>query len=283
MTPLYRLSTNQAPASLGVLSVHLDGNRCKVDCDFCYLGTREGEKAPPPDLSVLRQLLNDLDYQELAVAINDPAESAWPAFAVLCEVAQARGCALAVTTTLTVAAAYPEKLAAAARLNLSVDGYKGASLARIREATAAVQVAGKPEVVLIASLDTPAFAARLIAQGMLAQLLELATVDRVALNALKPPPRWCNREFWLQALKQLQPLLQVHLDKRLFLDCYVAARLLNLGGCPGRADLTPSADGFAFRSCVYQAAADFTVTDAATLKRRLQGWQPPTQCPFVIT
>ena len=54
--------------------------------------------------------------------------------------------------------------------------------------------------------------------------------------------------------------------RRLFLDCYVAARILGLGGCPARADLSPAAPAAAaFRSCVYQPAPDFVAADALTL------------------
>ena len=128
--------------------------------------------------------------------------------------------------------------------------------------------------------------------------LALPSVDRVALNALKPPPPFCDRRFWLQALQRLGPLLREHLDRRLFLDCYVAARILGLGGCPARPDLSPASTteytqigrkpaaspGAAaeFRSCVYQPAADFVIDRSDELSARLQSFTPPAVCPFPI-
>jgi hypothetical protein len=146
---------------------------------------------------------------------------------------------------------------------------------------------------LIVSLTTPEFAARLT-DGLLAELVDAPDVDKVALNALKPPPPWCDRAFWLQALARLRPLLERALDRRLFLDCYVAARILRLGGCPARADLSPApapapalassptGSGVAFRACVYQPAPDFVAADTDALAARLRGFTPPPVCPFPI-
>jgi hypothetical protein len=134
----------------------------------------------------------------------------------------------------------------------------------------------------VVTLDTPAFAARLVDGGLLAALVALPSVDKVALNALKPPPPWCDRAFWMRALARLEPLLARALDTRLFLDCYVAARLLQLGGCPARPDLSPAPGGVAFRACVYQPAPDFVVADVPSLAARLDGFSAPATCPFSI-
>jgi len=104
-------------------------------------------------------------------------------------------------------------------------------------------------------------------------------VDRVALNALKPPPPWCDRAFWLRTCARIAPLLAEHLDRRLFLDCYVAARILQLGGCPARPDVSP---GREFRSCVYQAAPDFRFATVGELAERLANFTAPAVCPFPI-
>ena len=192
---------------------------------------------------------------------------------------------MAVTTTPQLAGRAPELFAGVARANLSIDSHKGVVEPARVEALAAALRAAHPalEVVLLATLDTPAFAARLVDGGLLGELVALPSVDKVALNALKPPPAWCDRAFWMRALGRLEPLLARALDTRLFLDCYVAARLVGLGGCPARADLSPAAGGLAFRGCVYQPAPDFVAADAPSLAARLDGFTPPAACPFAIT
>ena len=51
----------------------------------------------------------------------------------------------------------------------------------------------------------------------------------------------------------------------------------------GRAGKASAAGGaVAFRSCVYQPAADFVVRDGGELKNRLRDFIPPAQCPFPI-
>src|SRR5437868_5658497 len=85
-----------------------------------------------------------------------------------------------------------------------------------------------PDVALLVSLVSPEFATRLIDDGLLGALVDLPAVDRVALNGLKPPPRWCRRSFWMAAASRLRPLLARALDHKLFLDCYVAARIFGL-------------------------------------------------------
>jgi hypothetical protein len=292
MTLLHELST-RAPdgkqASLGVLSVHLSGERCRVGCEFCYLGAREDAGAAPPDVGLLEAALERLRYDEVAIAVSEPADDARAPVVRLGAVAARRGLPLTITTTMSIAAAAPELLDGAARANLSVDPRKGPVDARRVSALARALKArrgGRPlDVVLIVSLTTPEFAARLT-DGLLAELVDAPDVDKVALNALKPPPPWCDRAFWLHALARLRPLLERALDRRLFLDCYVAARILRLGGCPARADLSPapspSGSGVAFRACVYQPAADFVAADADALAARLRGFTPPPVCPFPI-
>jgi hypothetical protein len=271
-------------ASLGVLSVHLEGERCRVGCEYCYLGARVDGAAPPPDLGRLAELLDRLTYDELAVAVSEPALAALPALAVLREASARRGRPLAVTTTMNVAAAHPELLDGVQRVNLSVDPRKGPVRPEAIGALAKGLHARSPiDIVLIVSLVTPQFATRLIDDGLLAALVDLPDVDKVALNGLKPPPPWCDRAFWLRALDRLRPLLARALDQRLFLDCYVAARILGIGGCPARADLSPATGGWAFRSCVYQPALELISDDAKALAEHLRDFVPPAVCPFPIT
>jgi hypothetical protein len=270
-----------ASTPLGVLSVHLEGDRCRVGCDFCYLGARSDTGPARADLDVLETMVERLDFAELAVAVsNGRADLA--AASRLGAVAKRRGRPLAVTTTLAEAAAVPELLDHAARANLSVDPHKGAiSPARIDALAAALKSRNAAlDVVLVVSLTDERFAERLIAGGLLAELVDLPAVDKVALNALKPPPPWCDRAFFMRALAALRPLLARALDKRLFLDCWVAARLLHLGGCPARPDLSPATGGVAFRACVYQPSPDLVVRDADALTAHLRGFTAPEVCPF---
>src|SRR5262245_65848324 len=111
--------------ALGVLSVHLEGDRCRVGCEFCYLGAREDSGPSRPELSLLAEMVERLTFDELAVAVNTAREDL-PAVTRLAEVAARRGRPLAVTTTLTEAAACPALFEHAARANLSVDPRKGA-------------------------------------------------------------------------------------------------------------------------------------------------------------
>jgi hypothetical protein len=255
-----------------------------VGCAFCYLGARQ-DGPGRLDPAIVTDLLARLRYDEVAVALSEPLEPARPLLAAIRAAARAP---LAVTTTPAIARREPELLTGVARVNLSVDPAKGPAAvdpARLGELAAALE-AQHPglEVVLIVSLATPEFAARLIDDGLLADLVDLAAVDKVALNGLKPPPPWCDRAFWMRSLARLGPLLARQLDRRLFLDCYVAARLLGTGGCPGRADLAPAAGGVAFRSCVYQATPDFVAAPGALepLVERAERFVAPAQCPFTI-
>lgn len=265
--------------SLGTLSIHLDGVPCPIGCDFCYLGARADAGRARFPRALVADALARLRYDEVAVALSDPGEGP-----LLTAIVAAARAPVAVTTTPQIAKRHPELFAGAARLNLSIDSYKGvtdpARVGALAEALKSVHP--RLDLVLLATLDTPEFATRLVDEELLAALVDLPAVDKVALNALKPPPPWCDRAFWMRALSRLGPLLARALDSRLFLDCYVAARLLALGGCPARADLTPASGGLAFRGCVYQPAADFVAADALTLAARLDRFVAPAACPFEI-
>lgn len=273
--------------TLGTLSIHLDGSPCKVGCAWCYLGAREAgteKRREKFRLPVLAEALGRLQYQEVAVALSEPLAEAGAELRQI--VAAARGL-VTVTTTPQLArrARGTGLLAGVGRLNLSIDSWKGVVEPAAVERLAGELKAAWPalEVVLIATLDSPEFAARLIDGGLLEALVGVAAVDKVALNALKPPPAWCDRKWWMGALGRLEGLLERELEKRLFLDCYVAARLVGLGGCPGRADLSPAAGGgVAFRGCVYQKSAEAVVAGAAELAAVVETWSPPAACPFEI-
>ncbi len=274
--------------TLGTLSIHLEGSPCRVGCDWCYLGARveasdvsSGGRPDHLHLPVVAEALGRLHYDEVAVAVSEPLEEALPRLQAIVAAARAP---VAVTTTPQLARRAPRQLLeGVARLNLSIDSHKGVvEPARVQALTSALKAAHPAlEIVLIATLDTPAFAARLIDDGLLAALVALPSVDKVALNALKPPPPWCDRRWWMGALGRLEPLLAEHLETRLFLDCYVAARLVGLGGCPGRADLSPAANGLAFRACVYQPAPEL-VGGVDALAAAARDYQPPATCPFDI-
>ncbi len=282
--------------SLGVLSVHLEGAPCAVGCPFCYLAAREPEAAPRR-LPVLRETASNpvleleraierLPCEELAIAVSEPV----PRSDVrrLVDAARRRGLPIAITTTREIADADPQLLEGVARLNLSVDPWKlaGADMAQLVAEVARVSAnlkAAHPsiEVIAIATLSTPRFAQALVEDGVLAALVDEPSLDGVALNALKPPPPFCDRAFWLSTLGRLRPLLDRALDRRLFLDCYVAARLLGIGGCPGRPDLSPANGGrIAFRSCVYAPSADVVVDRTDELAPHVAGFVAPAVCPF---
>lgn len=286
---------------LGVLSVHFEAGRCRVRCPFCYLGQRSGADDDAQigagfDAAIAEEAIAALDYRELAVTLSEPIEGSLGALARLVRAANSRGRLVAVTTTLAVIRKLPaEALTGVGRLNLSVDPWKGqvhrpvgrVEAADVAVALAEVRAKWQAERVLIVTLSNQRFAEALW-NGLLAELLDLEDVDRVALNALKPPPPWCDRAFWMAALARIGPLLRMHLDRRLFLDCYVAARILGLGDCPARPDLSPvaatagSASGLSFRSCVYQPAPDFIAETSAELADRLRDFRVPASCPFPI-
>lgn len=298
--------------SLGVLSVHFEGGRCRVACPFCYLGERAGvsDHTLLDSEGIVREALHRLPYRELAIALSEPIAPVLPLLERLVLTASERGKLVAITTTLAVAQELPVAvLRGVGRLNLSIDPWKATGDGRVsgRAATGQQVTAAevqavlrripehpdrqRPERVLIVTLSTQRFAEQ-VRDGLLADLLALPEVDRVALNALKPPPPWCDRAFWMRTLSSLRPLLREHLDRRLFLDCYVAARLLGLGGCPARPDLSPAPvsdrapapppGAIAFRGCVYQREPDFVTVSADDLVARLRGFTPPERCPFPI-
>lgn len=279
---------------LGVLSVHFDGGRCHVRCPFCYLGEREGTAQSGVPVALLSETLALLPYQELAIALSEPIGPALDPLGRLTAVAQQRGKLVTVTTTVAAALALPaEAWQGIGRLNLSVDPQKGQWQAPVGQvvpsdlAGALRQLPSALEKVLIVTLSSEDFAEQLFS-GLLAQLVALPEVHRVALSGLKPPPPWCDSKFWLRSLSRIGGLLREQLDKRLFLDCYVAARILHLGGCPARPDLSPtskeeSVNGrLAFRSCVYQPRADWVVESASALAKQLSDFVPPARCPFPI-
>lgn len=297
----------------GVLSIHFEEGRCRVRCPFCYLGQRRPAKDASDDQASdgtetlegfagrAAAALQVLPYREVAITLSEPIEPVLPA---LLRIAAARreGVPLAITTTIAAATELVERAAALGaaqelwgqidRLSLSVDPFKaptdaavlGAFAGRIKAACAA-QRSGAPfiDLALIVTVSQPGFAEALFAGGLLAALVDLPAVDRVAVNAVKPPPPFCDRAFWLRALQHIGPLLRRELDRRLFLDCYVAARLLQLGGCPGRPDLSPQDGGLAYRACVYQPVADLVAApDDPALREALVSYIAPAACPFPI-
>ncbi len=283
--------------SIGVLSVHLDGAPCAVACPFCYLGARQaaepliglglglgrGARARASkkahSVDQLERAIDRLAFAELAIAVSEPVDEV--AVARLCAAAARRGLPATLTTTIEVAAAHPQLLHHAQRLNFSVDAWKiGGDAPKIlrvvrRAAAAARSAKAELEIIALATLATPTFASLLVEEGLLGALVDLPELTGVALSALKPPPPFCDRAFWLRTLAALSSLLNRALDRRLFLDCYVAARLLELGGCPGRADLSPGMNGIAFRSCVYAARPDYEIGDSTT-----PSYEAPSVCPF---
>lgn len=269
------MSTN---AALGTLGFHLDGRACRVGCAYCYLGARpaSAERTLPGHLAAA--IVADAPARDVAVAISEPARRWREGLEAVARAAAARGLPLAVTTTAAVVAADPWVTQGASRLTVSVDPAKGA--VELDALTAALAAVARPdlEVVALVSLVSPEFCDQL-AGGLLEGLLALPGVGAVALNGLKPPPPWCDRRFWLQFLGRIRPLLEQHLHRRLHLDCYVNARILGLGGCPAKPDVTA---GREFRACVYQARADFVFADAADFAARTAGYQAPARCPFPI-
>ncbi len=279
---------------LGVLSVHFDGGRCHVRCAFCYLGEREGTAQSGVPVELLCASLEQLPYQELAIALSEPVEPVLGTLGRLVEVASRHGRLVTVTTTIAGALCLPQQAwQGIGRLNVSIDPQKGQMKAPVGQvipqdvAEALRLIPAEVEKVLIVTLSSQAFAEELWS-GLLAALLALPEVDRVALSGLKPPPPWCDSSYWLRSLARIGGLLREHLDKRLFLDCYVAARILKVGGCPARPDLSPtskeeSSQGrLAFRSCVYQPRADFVVESAEALAVQLADFAAPERCPFPI-
>lgn len=280
--------------NLGVLSVHFDGGRCHVRCPFCYLGEREGTAQSGLPVELLCTSLQTLAYDELAIALSEPVTPVLGPLRRMIDVAVEKKRRVTLTTTIAAAIGLPpDAWRGVDRLNLSIDPLKGQFRAPVGQVVpedvgeALRLLPSSVEKVLIVTLVSPEFADTLV-QGLLAHLLALPEVHRVALSGLKPPPPFCSQDFWLRLLARLGPLLRDHLDKRLFLDCYVAARILQVGGCPARPDLSPTSKedaargALAFRSCVYQSQADFIASRAEDLDMYLQDFQVPARCPFPI-
>jgi len=278
------------------MGFHLDGQVCRVGCSFCYLGAREdnaaGERSLDPDL--IAGIVAKLPAREIAVAVSEPARRWRSGLVALAEAAAAKKVHLSITTTPDVVAADPWVLEGANRVSFSLDPEKtrpdapvairprrtgGLDFATLDRALAECARRGGLEVIGIVSLTSPDLASTL-ADGLLGLLLDWPGMDAIALNGLKPPPPWCDRAFWLRFTTRIRPLLEKHLHRRLHLDCYVGARILGLGGCPAKPDVSP---GREFRACVYQSAPDFVFADAAELARRTAGYTPPAVCPFAIT
>jgi hypothetical protein len=263
---------------LGTLGFHLDGRPCRVGCDFCYLGARPAASERALDPGLAAAVVASSPARDVAVAISEPASRWREGLEAIVAAASRRGLLVAVTTTPQVVASDPWVTGGIARLTISVDPAKGEVIpAWIAAALAPVRRPGL-EIVALVSLVSPAFCDRL-ADGLLAELLAEPAFDAVALNGLKPPPPWCDRAYWLGFLHRVRGLLDRHLGRRLHLDCYVNARILELGGCPAKPDV---AAGREFRACVYQSRADFVFTDAEDLAARTAEYTAPSVCPFEI-
>lgn len=282
--------------STQTMGFHLDGTICRVGCSFCYLAGREPNAAGERTLdeAVLSEIVETLPAGAIAVAVSEPARRWRSGLSALAEAAGRKGVHLSITTTPDVVAADPWVLDGASRVSLSLDPEKrradapisirprrdgGIDFATLDRALAECARREKLEVVALVSLVSPDLASTL-AGGLLGEILDWPGIHAVALNGLKPPPPWCDRAFWLRFSTAIRPLLEKHLHRRLHLDCYVGARILGLGGCPAKPDVSP---GREFRACVYQGAPDFVFSTAADLARRTAGYTPPAVCPFPIT
>lgn len=270
---------------LGTLGFHLDGRPCRVGCEFCYLGARTPDPVRGPVLErtldpvLLRELVLGVRTQEIAVAVSEPARRWRRGLAAIVQAAQERRLPVAITTTAAVVAADPWILDGAARLSVSIDPAKGNRGVDIADLAAALSgVPPEVEVIGLVSLASAEFCEQL-ASGLLFDLLALPMLSAVALNGIKPPPPWCDHRFWLHFLARIRPLLERHLHRRLHLDCYVNARILGLGPCPAKPDVSA---GREFRSCVYQRAPDFVFAHADEFLQRTADYVPPSVCPFVI-
>ena len=159
-------------ARLGVLSIHFEGGRCRVNCPFCYLGKRAGTALPPPlgetgdgaFEALIAAAIAELPYSEVAVALSEPVEPVLPVLRRLAEAGARRGRAVALTTTIAVAMALPEAvLSRFARLNLSIDPFKGqlagpagqVAAAEVQEVLAGERGRARVGLGLIAPLSRP--------------------------------------------------------------------------------------------------------------------------------
>src|SRR5262249_251283 len=193
---------------------------------------------------------------------SEPARRWRAGLEAIATAAKAHAIPLTITTTAAVVAADPWVLDGARRVSISIDPEKVRSerpraLASVEDLELPVALDLAPragvEVIALVSLASPEFAEAL-AGGLLAELLARPGFAAVALNGLKPPPPWCDRAFWLRFCARIRPLLEKHLHRRLHLDCYVGARILGLGGCPAKPDVSP---GREFPACVYQPVPPF--------------------------
>src|SRR5438105_8795279 len=89
-------------APLGVLSLHLDGAPCRVGCEFCYLGARSDRASGSLDPALVEELVATLDYEEVAVAVSEPAAAAREPLRAIVRAAARRGRPVAITTTPSV-------------------------------------------------------------------------------------------------------------------------------------------------------------------------------------
>jgi hypothetical protein len=271
-------------SNLGTLGFHFDGRPCRVGCAYCYLGARPNSLARARERSLPPALAADivdgagLAARDVAVAVSEPAWRWREGIEAVAAAARARRLPMAITTTAAVVASDPWVLDGASRLSVSVDPAKGDVEVEALVATLAGVARPGLEIVALVSLVSPEFCAAL-ASGLLERLLAAPAIDAVALNGLKPPPPWCDRRFWLRFLDGIRPLLRAHLQRRLHLDCYVNARILDLGPCPAKPDV---AAGREFRACVYQRLPDFVFADASELAARTAAYRAPAQCPFPI-
>ncbi len=278
-------------STLGTLGLHLEGLPCRVGCSFCYLGARArpetGEDELDPDTAAA--IVAAAPATGVAVAVSEPASRWRAALDAVKAAAARRGIPVALTTTPAVIARDSWVLDGCRTLNLSIDPEKGPKkgpkkgpgsvlVASLRRALRRAFLPPGLEVVGLVSLASRDFADRL-AEGLLAELVAEPAFAFIGLNGLKPPPPWCDRAFWLRFLARIRPLLDVHLHRRLHLDCYVSARILGLGACPKKPDVTA---GREFRACVYQARPDFIFADAADLAARTAAYEAPPTCPFAI-
>jgi hypothetical protein len=225
---------------------------------------------------VLEQAVATLPCREVAVAVSEPVHGVPDTLKAVIRAATVRGLPVAVTTTAAVAERERGLFADADRVNLSIDPAKGPVSARPLLKLASDLTTSRREVAFIVSLATPEFVSELGA-GLLATLLSGDAPARIQLNGIKPPPDWCNKAFILGFYGQIKDLLDRHLDRRLYIDCYVHARVMGLGPCPARPDISP---GNEFRACVYQGPADFVFTDAADLAARTRDYVAPGVCPW---
>ena len=223
--------------------------------------------------------LGTLPYDEVAVAVSDAADGA------ALRGPRGGGAGAGGGHDHPAAGRAARAFGGVARLNLSIDSYKGAAEPARIDALAGTLKAAHPalEIVLLATLDTPAFATRLVDEGLLAALVALPSVDKVALNALKPPPPWCDRAFgcarwpaWSRSwpARSTRACSSTATSPRAFCTS-AAARPAPT--CRRRRAASPSA------ACVYQPSPDFVAADATSLAARLDGFRAPAACPFTIT